>query len=329
MSAVRTFRRNVRALACSRAAGVFTATSAFAGATINGTVTYDGKVPNLKPLAMDADPACASKHTTRSPNEMLVLGSGNTMGNIIVSVKSGLPAGKTYPAPKDPVVMDQNGCQYKPHVFALQVGQELQGAELRRRAPQRARAPQGQRPVQHGDARDPQGRRAHLRQGRGHPFHDQVRRPPVDDRARRRSSITPTSASPRTTASSRSPTSLPAPTRSRPGTRSSGPEDREGHRRRGREQDGRLQVHRPWELRVARVDRGFPRRATSISRAMRREGTGPNELPEPHGKGVPAARDHGSRARASRGARVSRRSTSSRPITRRSGSSTPSRRSSS
>jgi len=42
-----------------------------------------------------------------------------------VSVKSGLPAGKTYPAPKEPFVMDQNGCQYKPHVFALQVGQEL------------------------------------------------------------------------------------------------------------------------------------------------------------------------------------------------------------
>jgi plastocyanin len=101
------------------------ASSAFAGATITGTVTYDGKVPNLKPLAMDADPACAAKHTTPVANEMLVLGSGNTMGNIIVSVKSGLPAGKTYPAPKEAFVMDQSGCQYKPHVFALQVGQEL------------------------------------------------------------------------------------------------------------------------------------------------------------------------------------------------------------
>ncbi len=70
-----------------------TATSAFAGATLTGTVTYDGKIPNLKPLAMDADPACASKHSSPVPNEMLALGSGNTMGNIIVSVKSGLPAG--------------------------------------------------------------------------------------------------------------------------------------------------------------------------------------------------------------------------------------------
>jgi len=101
------------------------ASSAFAGATVTGTVTYDGKVPTLKPLAMDADPACASKHSSPVANEMLVLGSGNTMGNIMVSVKSGLPAGKTYPAAKEAFVMDQNGCQYKPHVFGLQVGQEL------------------------------------------------------------------------------------------------------------------------------------------------------------------------------------------------------------
>ncbi len=96
----------------------------FAG-SVTGTVTYDGKVPNLKPLAMDADPACAAKHKAPVPNEMLLLGSGNGMGNILVRVKSGLPAGKTYPAPKEPVVMDQNGCVYKPHVFVVQAGQPL------------------------------------------------------------------------------------------------------------------------------------------------------------------------------------------------------------
>ena len=93
-------------------------------ANITGTVTYDGKVPNLRPLAMDADPVCASKHKEPVPNQMLELGkSGNTMGNILVRVASGLPAGKTYPPPKDPVVMDQNGCIYQPHVFVIQQGQ--------------------------------------------------------------------------------------------------------------------------------------------------------------------------------------------------------------
>jgi plastocyanin len=98
-------------------------TGASLAATVTGTVTYDGKVPTLKPVAMDADPACARKHTTPQPSEALILGSGNTVGNIIVRVTKGLPAGKTYPAPKEPVVMDQNGCRYSPHALGVMVGQ--------------------------------------------------------------------------------------------------------------------------------------------------------------------------------------------------------------
>jgi plastocyanin len=96
---------------------------AVAASSITGTVTFTGKAPTLKPLAMDADPACAKKHSGPVANEMLVLGSSNTMGNIMVWVSKGLPAGKTWPAPKTPVVIDQNGCQYKPHVMGIMVGQ--------------------------------------------------------------------------------------------------------------------------------------------------------------------------------------------------------------
>ena len=97
--------------------------AAFAASTVTGTVTFGGKVPPLKPLAMDADPACAKKHSAPVPNEMLALGSGNTMGNILVWVSKGLPAGKTFPVPKEPVTLDQNGCVYKPHVMGIMVGQ--------------------------------------------------------------------------------------------------------------------------------------------------------------------------------------------------------------
>jgi plastocyanin len=96
---------------------------AFAASSITGTVVFDGKVPTLRPLAMDADPVCAKKHDKPVPNELLVLGSGNTMGNVMVFVSKGLPAGKTWPAPQTPVVLDQNGCQYKPHVMGIMVGQ--------------------------------------------------------------------------------------------------------------------------------------------------------------------------------------------------------------
>ena len=94
-----------------------------AASSVSGTVTFDGKAPALKPLTMDADPACAKKHSGPVANEMLALGSGNTMGNIMVWVSKGLPAGKTWPAPKTPVTLDQNGCQYKPHVMGIMVGQ--------------------------------------------------------------------------------------------------------------------------------------------------------------------------------------------------------------
>jgi plastocyanin len=95
----------------------------FAASSITGTVTFDGKAPNLKPLSMDADPACAKKHGKPVPGEMLVLGNGNSMGNVIVYVSKGLPAGKTWPAPKTPVTLDQVGCQYKPHAMGIMIGQ--------------------------------------------------------------------------------------------------------------------------------------------------------------------------------------------------------------
>ena len=96
---------------------------ASAASSITGTITYDGKVPTLRALSMDADPACAKKHTKPVLAEMLVLGSGNTMGNVLVYVSKGLPSGKTWPAPKTPVTLDQKGCVYLPHVQGIMVGQ--------------------------------------------------------------------------------------------------------------------------------------------------------------------------------------------------------------
>jgi plastocyanin len=93
-------------------------------ASITGTVTFSGDAPALRPLAMDAEPVCHEAHGGKPvPNEMLVLGTGNTMGNIMVWVSQGLPAGRTWPTPTTPVVLDQKGCQYVPHVMGIMVGQ--------------------------------------------------------------------------------------------------------------------------------------------------------------------------------------------------------------
>ncbi len=90
--------------------------------SITGSGTFDGDAPTLPALAMDAEPECAAKHSGPVPAEMLVLGDGNTMGNIIVWVSDGLPAGN-WAAPTTPVVLDQRGCIYVPHAMGIMVGQ--------------------------------------------------------------------------------------------------------------------------------------------------------------------------------------------------------------
>jgi len=92
--------------------------------SITGTVNYEGPVPKLRPQKMEADPGCAKKHSGPVPSEALVLGDGNTLGNVFVQITSGVPS-KSYSAPGEPVVLDQQGCRYEPHVAGIMVGQEL------------------------------------------------------------------------------------------------------------------------------------------------------------------------------------------------------------
>lgn len=106
------------------ALAVTIAASPAAAGSVEGTIKYVGKVPNLRPIRMDADPGCAKKHAKPMESELLVLGDGNTMANVFVRVKSGLPD-KDYPAPTEPAVLDQEGCHYIPHVLGLMVGQPL------------------------------------------------------------------------------------------------------------------------------------------------------------------------------------------------------------
>ena len=93
-------------------------------ASITGTIKYEGEAPKFKEIKMDADPICLSHHTSGVYPQTLVLGEGQTMGNVFVYIKKGLPAQK-YAAPQEPVVIDQNGCMYSPHVVGVMVGQPL------------------------------------------------------------------------------------------------------------------------------------------------------------------------------------------------------------
>lgn len=113
-----------RTLLTALLCGLVVCGSAFAG-SIRGKITYDGKVPNLRPHDMSAAPECAAKHPGgKAPNQALVLGDGNALANIFVQVKNA-PAG-SHQAPSRAVVIDQDGCIYRPHVTGVMVGQPVE-----------------------------------------------------------------------------------------------------------------------------------------------------------------------------------------------------------
>ena len=96
------------------------------GGTISGTIKFTGAAPRNPTIDMTEEAACKSKHATPPTEEAVVAGPANALGNVFVYVKSGVPAGQTFPAATQPVVLDQDGCRYKPHVLGIRVGQALE-----------------------------------------------------------------------------------------------------------------------------------------------------------------------------------------------------------
>ena len=94
-------------------------------ATITGTVKLDGAAPKGRRLRMDADPVCVAAHKEAVNDEDVVVGQGNALANVVVFVKSGLE-NRAFNPPQEPVVLDQKGCQYVPHVVAVMVNQKLE-----------------------------------------------------------------------------------------------------------------------------------------------------------------------------------------------------------
>ena len=89
-------------------------------ATVNGTVKLDGSAPKPAKIDMSQDPGC--KGTNQA--ETVVADNGD-LANVFVYVKDGL-GNRTFDVPKDPVVLDQQGCQYHPHVLGVMAGQTVQ-----------------------------------------------------------------------------------------------------------------------------------------------------------------------------------------------------------
>ncbi len=94
---------------------------AMAGGTISGKVKFEGAAPKRATLDMAADPVCAAAHSAPVLAENIVVTDGALQfAFIYLKTVSG-----THPAPSEPSIIDQKGCQYLPHVVGIQVGQPM------------------------------------------------------------------------------------------------------------------------------------------------------------------------------------------------------------
>jgi plastocyanin len=94
--------------------------------TIQGHVKLMGQAPPNPPIRMGADPLCAklARESGKRPVQELVVTNGaGGLANAFVELQgtfTNVPA-----APKDPVVIRQQGCVYSPRVVGIRVGQTL------------------------------------------------------------------------------------------------------------------------------------------------------------------------------------------------------------
>lgn len=88
---------------------------------ITGVVSFLGKPPERLPIDMSQDPVCSMTGGTNLAEQYVV--TDGKLANVYVYVKSGPAAAmKAASLSTSPVVLDQKGCRYVPHVIAVMRG---------------------------------------------------------------------------------------------------------------------------------------------------------------------------------------------------------------
>jgi plastocyanin len=105
-----------------QAAGVYTTIDANTAGTISGTIHIAGEAPKRVEIDMAQDPVCSAADANYSEQYVV---QDNALTNVYVYVKDGL-GNKLYSPSADPVVIDQKGCRFTPHVVGVMAGQPVE-----------------------------------------------------------------------------------------------------------------------------------------------------------------------------------------------------------
>lgn len=110
-------------------AGEQRAAAAEAGASVVGVVKFNGTRPKRKTIQMREKRGklsdCHKLHKTALLDENLIVGEQGEVANVFVYVRKGLEQGKTYAAAKNPAVLSQEKCMFRPRVQGVRVGQDF------------------------------------------------------------------------------------------------------------------------------------------------------------------------------------------------------------
>ncbi len=96
--------------------------AALSGSSISGIVRLEGTAPHQRPIDMSKEPSCALMHKANLvTTESVVAGPDGGLKNVVVYISQGWtgPAQASTASP----ILDQKGCQYIPHVMAVNAGQ--------------------------------------------------------------------------------------------------------------------------------------------------------------------------------------------------------------
>lgn len=93
--------------------------------TFKGKITVSGNVAALAPLVAQGQQVKDSVCSVQAvPNESVIVGADGGLANVFVFL-SKLPNVDVPDIPSEPVVVDQKGCKFVPHVSIIRVGQPL------------------------------------------------------------------------------------------------------------------------------------------------------------------------------------------------------------
>jgi hypothetical protein len=90
--------------------------------TIGGRVMFGGKAPELPTISLTGDAHCQKLHPQGLTDESVVVADDGAVANVLVYLKD---APRWDGGGRPAALLDQIGCQYVPHVVAVQINQPL------------------------------------------------------------------------------------------------------------------------------------------------------------------------------------------------------------